>query len=791
MIDAFIWWLAVELLGFIALPFTLVLFKKLPDKGYAFGKALSILFITFFLWLAASAHILPNSRWAIILIIAVIAAGSLFLAIRRRHQIASFFRENRRMIIATELIFLFSFALLAVMRAYNPDILFGEKPMDFAFLNSTLRSDYFPPHDPWLSGHSISYYYFGYVMMATLTKFTGVAPGVAFNLSLALIFALTTIGAFSIVYNLVRMRGGGARAAMGFGLVAVALLVLLANLEAVLELFHAHGMGSSGFWEWVGIDGLSQPYHSEHWYPTDHWWWWRATRVIGTIEGGVALDYTIAEFPFFSFLFADLHPHLMALPFVLLNLALCLEIFTSSASPGLAWLKRNWPKFLVFAICLGALGFINTWDLPTYAFLFVVAALMGAYWARGKIDSRLLRDVGIFALALTALALVFYLPYYIGTEGIYSGIAAVGDADTRPFHFFIIWGLFFFIGISFILSQAWGMLKKRFFSWQKVAWAIILPLIPLVAWAIYVLVKQADFSIAGKFLQVLPFLAILALILYIILGKSRRMAKSEDNGHKASLFALLLLFVGFLFIMGCELFYIDDLFGECCERMNTVFKLYFQAWVLFAIASAFGLYCLWSRWSAATLIRKLARRSWWGICALLIACSLIYPIAATITLTDSFGGEPTLNGLAFNERDNPAESEAISWLNDNVGGAPVIVEAHGGWEAGLFTYYWRISARTGLPTILGSPHHELQWRGSADDWAEREHDINLIYESSDIGQVEALLEEYDVTYVYVGDLERQQYGDEVGEKFAHFMDVVFENEGVTIYQVRGDGEDSS
>jgi len=269
------------------------------------------------------------------------------------------------------------------------------------------------------------------------------------------------------------------------------------------------------------------------------------------------------------------------------------------------------------------------------------------------------------------------------------------------------------------------------------------------------------------------------------------MAKLGDDGEKASLFALLLLFVGFLLIMGCELFYIDDLFGECCERMNTVFKLYFQAWVLFAIASAFGLYCLWSRWSAATFLRKLARHSWWGICVLLIACSLIYPIAATITLTDSFGGEPTLNGLAFVERTNPAESEAISWLNDNVGGAPVIVEAFGGWEAGLFTYYWRVSARTGLPTILGSPHHELQWRGSADGFWEREHDINLIYESVDIGQVEALLEKYDVTYVYVGDLERQQYGAAAGEKFADFMDVVFENEGVTIYQVRGDSEDSS
>jgi uncharacterized membrane protein len=222
-----------------------------------------------------------------------------------------------------------------------------------------------------------------------------------------------------------------------------------------------------------------------------------------------------------------------------------------------------------------------------------------------------------------------------------------------------------------------------------------------------------------------------------------------------------------------------------------VFKLYFQAWVLFAIGCAFGLYYLWSRWSAATFLRELAKRSWWAICALLIGCSLIYPIAATITVNDSFGGEPTLDGLAFVERNNPAESEAISWLNDNVGDAPVIVEAFGGWEAGLFTYYWRISTRTGLPTILGSPHHELQWRGSADGFGEREGDINLIYESRDVGQVEVLLEKYDVTYVYVGDLERQRYGVDVGEKFDYFMDVVFENEGVTIYQVRGHGESSS
>jgi YYY domain-containing protein len=777
--DAFIWWLAVELLGLIALPFTVVLFKKLPDRGYAFGKALSILFVSFLLWIAAYAHILPNSRWAIILIIAVLALGSLFLAIRRRNEIASFISQNRRVIIATEAIFLLSFVLLAVMRAYNPDILFGEKPMDFAFLNGILRSDYFPPNDPWLSGYSISYYYFGYLMMATLTKLTGIAPGVAFNLSLALIFALTTIGAFSIVYNLVKMSWGGMRAAIGFGLVAAGFLVILANLEGVLELFHAHGLGSDGFWSWVGIKDLDNPYHSASWYPTDHWWWWRSTRVIDTLSNGVSLDYTITEFPLFSFLFADLHPHLMALPFVLLNLAFCLEVFSTPTALGLAWLKRNWPKLLVFALCLGSLGFINTWDLPTYTFIFVAAALIAAYWARGKIDLELLTNVGMFALALGGFALLFYLPYYIGLQTQVQGVSYVGDVDTRPFHFLIFWGLLLFATISFILAQAWRVLRRKLPSWKEGAGSVLLLLVPLAVWAIWALVKGADVSIPEKLWHLLPLLVISALALLIIIRKSQTMKKSEDEGEKAPLFVLLLLFTGFLLTVGCELFFVDDIYGAGYERMNTVFKLYYQVWVFFAIGSAFGLYYLGRRWSAATIRRKLARHSWWGVCALLIACSLIYPVAATITATNSFSREPTLDGLAFVERSNPSESEAIKWLSDNVGGAPVIVEAAGGF----FTDYFRVSARTGLPTILGCPNHELQWRGSDRDFRGREEDINLIYQSEDVSQVESLLEKYDVTYVYVGHLEREQYGMDIGEKFASFMDVVFENEGVTIYQV--------
>lgn len=780
MIDAFIWFVTVELLSLIALPATFVLFKGLPDRGYAFGKVLSILIISFLLWLAASAHILPNTRWAIILIIALLAIGSIFILIRRRHQIVSFISEHRRVIIATEAIFLLSFVLMAVVRAYDPAIDWGEKPMDFAFLNGILRSEYFPPLDPWLSGHSISYYYFGYLMMATLTKLTGISPAITFNLSVALIFALTAIGAFSIVYNLVKLRRGGNRAAIGFGLVAVGFLLILGNLEAVLELLHAHGFGGEGFWAWIGIEGLDHPYHSAHWYPTDHLWWWRATRVINTLDPEIwfGLDYTITEFPCFSFLFADLHPHLMALPVVLLNLGFCLEILNSSASFGFAWLKRNWPKFIVFAICLGALGFINTWDLPTYIFLFALVALIGAYLARGKIDLRLVRDVGIFCIALVACAILLYLPFYLGLETRVRGFGLVDNIDTRPFHFLIFWGFLLFITVSFILVQAWDVLRRRNLSRWVIVGVISIPLLPLLVWAVWELTMGAGpLFILEKFGHLLPLLLILSLILLILIKKSQRAAKLENNGDKSTLFVFVLLFTGFMLLMGLELFYVQDPHG--IRRMNTMFKVYYQVWVFMSIASAFGLYWLASRWHPATLPRKLFRAWWWVVCVLLLAGSLIYPIAATITFTSSFSAEPTLNGLAFLERGNPSEYNAIEWLNAEVKGAPVIVEAAGGV---LNAGYFRVSSRTGLPTILGCPGHERLWRGS--DFPERQEDIDLIYESEDIDLMGELLAKYNVTYVYVGHLEREQYGDGVGEKFAVFMDVIFENEGVTIYTVR-------
>ncbi len=766
MSDVFIWWVTIELLGFIALPVTLILFKRLPDRGYAFGKVLSILIVSYLIWLAASLHILPNSQWAIILVIALLALGSLFLFIRRRRQIASFISENRRVIIATEAIFLIFFVIWVVVRAYNPEIMYTEKPMDFAFLNAILRSDYFPPLDPWLSGHHLNNYYFGHMIMATLTKFTGIPSAITFNLSLALIFALASIGVFSIVYNLVRLSRGGFKTALGFGLVAAGFLVVLGNLEGVLELLYAHGLGGEGFWEWVGINGLSSPYHSAHWYPTEFWWWWHATRMIQTTVGGVCLDYTITEFPIFTFILGDLHANLMSLPFVLLCLALSLNILTTKESLGLAWLRRNILPFVIMIVCLGALGPIHTWDLPIYVFIFIGAILIQTRLSKG--EARWWKGWGVLSLLTVVGVFLFYVPFYLNFQNSVSGVLPWLGPNTRLFYYLLIWGLFLFIGVSFALVQIRSGLRSV--SWRRVCLISLAVLSPWVVWAIVVLATGGGSSVWGKLGHIAPLLIVLAIIMLIAIRKIAR----ADTDERSVLFALLLFFAALLLTVGCELFYVRDVFGD---RMNTVFRFYYQAWVLLSVASAFALYYLYRHWRVSRFATRLARFGWCGFLVILVIGSLIYPIAATWSKNDAFSRSPTLDGLGWLQSSHPEEWEAVSWLNSNVEGAPVIVEAPGS----CYTEHGRVSVYTGLPTVLGWEHHEWVWRGSDRDYKGRREDVDQIYTSGDLDQVEALLEKYDVTYVYIGRLEREMYGTEVGEKFKNLMDVAFENEGVIIY----------
>ena len=806
MHDALIWLLVIEVLGLITLPLTYSLFRRLPDRGLIFSKLLALLLSSYVLWILGLTHILPNTRYTIIAILAVLALLSYLLMRRRLPEMVAFIRRERVFLLTGELVFLGLYFLWLSVLSFSPAIHHTEQPMDFAFLNSILQSTYFPPEDPWLAGHSISYYYFGHFMMAGLTKLTAIPSSISYNLSIALIPALVGAAAFSLVYNLIRLSGAPTqRVAILFALTAPLFLVLVGNLEGVLEFVYARGWGAEGFWQWVSIKGLEGSQGGDtSFFPREGWWWWRATRVIDTVVDGRSLDYTITEFPFFSYIVANLHGHVSSLPFLIFNLALGLNLFVSRERLGLAWLRRNLWEVIVIALALGSLAFINIVDFPIFAAVFVALVLVKGYgdWG-GQVQRALLPSLTLVVPVLVG-AVLLYIPFYLTFNGQASAILTVRDVSTRPFFFFLIWGLFLVISGSFLLRQAWSVPGLKGRNPGALSAVLVITLLPFLVWSGIELfvsfldggVMEGIRTVAARFGKLLPGLVIVGVALYAMLLRTRH------GGERATAFSLLPLALAFYLLVGVELFYLVDIFGN---RMNTVFKVYYQAWLLLAIASAYGLYYLYSHpmpslaglvsgkpSSMMTPVRALlglsersVRYGLVGLVVVLLLASIYYPVGAALDRTRDTGSDNTLDGLAFLQRSNPGEYEAIKWLRDE---APRgrIAEATGG----SFTEYGRISSSTGFPTLLGWKGHEHQWRGgrSVKLLDDREELVAQIYRSEDPEQVLHLLDDNDVRYVYVGVRERDKYGKGQFDRFSSFLKPVFRSQDVVIYERLPDGE---
>ncbi|NIO68561.1 MAG: hypothetical protein GTN71_05810, partial [Anaerolineae bacterium] len=373
-----VWWVAIELLGLIAWPLAFAVFPNLRDRGYVLAKSLGLLFVAYLTWLAASLRLLTNSLLTILLALFLLLILSLYLFFRNRTQVVAFCRGQFRLIVINELLFAFAFLVFVGIRLLNPDLwqpwTGGEKMMEFAFLNAILKSPYFPPYDPYFAGGYINYYYYGQFIVSIMVKLTGIQPSVAFNLAVPMLFALTVGGAFCVVYNLVKgdeirdSRSADSRPVY-WGLLGALFVAVLGNLDGMAQMVKKIGdLGGSNFHSTIpGLEGLVRLVPGLvkvlSGQPLPAFNYWDPTRVI---------PFTINEFPYFSFLFADLHPHMIGIPFTILFLALAFNVVGGGRRPGAAG-RGQWvvtfEEFLGWAViplCLGALAVINTWDFPTY-----------------------------------------------------------------------------------------------------------------------------------------------------------------------------------------------------------------------------------------------------------------------------------------------------------------------------------------------------------------------------------------------------------------------------------------
>ena len=801
MLDALSWYIAIQVLGVLAFPAAFVLFRRLPDRGFTLAKPAALVFFSYVLWVLGLSHIAPNTQLTIALVLLVAAAPSVFLYRRNLAEIKDFARQHWPMLLAAEVLFVGFFLMWLGIVSEVPAINHTEKPMDFGFMNAALQSRFFPPEDPWLSSNSISYYYFGHFMMAFLAQLTGVASSVGYNLGVSLVPALVAIGAFGLVYNLVRLSGGSLRAGMVFGGAGPVLILLAGNLEGAMEFVNLQGWAGSGFWEWLGIKGLTGAETGSGAFPDTQWWWFRASRVIDTLSSGQSLDYTITEFPFFSFILGDLHPHVTALPFVILGLGLTLNIFLASGRFGLGWLRSHAVESAAIALFIGSLAFINIWDMPVIAALFGAAVLVKAYEDHeGNLPEAAL-NAAVVVVPVLVLAVVMFIPFYNGFDAATSGILPLRGVNTRPILLFLVMGPLILLAVSFLIRQTTGLKRPSDSDSPAAVLVMVVAASPFLVWAglaFFITLFDENMSaafgeIGGRMILVVPGLALVGLAGFSAMQRSR--VKLEP----AVVFPLLLAGMSFYLLAGAEMFHVVDQFGGGFRRMNTVFKTYYQAWLLLGIVGAYGMYYIWSvrssaQWSLSMgRLLRAGRFAWIGATAVLLLATFYFPVGAVLDRTGVLQDthtidDNTLDGLSFLKQSAPGEYAAIEWLRDD---APWgrIVEAVGPLDndgrplGNDYSEFSRVSSSTGLPTVLGWKGHEQQWRSSTATFAGREDDVIAIYSNGDPEVVRLLLEAYDVRYVYLGSRERRVYGGENLANFGAFLRTAFEQDGVIIYEM--------
>ncbi len=758
------WWLVLQAVGLTGAPWAFRLLQALPDRGLLFAKTMGLMFVAYAFWLIGMTGLVPPDRtlaWVLLCVALVVSFVELW---RLRAPLGGHLRRTWPLLLAGELLFAAALLFWAWVRSLWPDINHTEQPMDFALLNATLRAVAFPPSDPWLSGHSLPYYYFGYLMAGLLTHLSGLAPSVTYNLALAGLAALAALGAYALAANVVRLARG-TRQAVFAGLLAALLLLGIGNLLGAIELAYAHGGGSATFWSWLGVKDLSQPYTSAAWYPTQNWWWWRSTRVVDTLVAGQSTDYTIQEFPFFSFYLGDLHPHVMGLPLVLLAAVMALQLWLrpQTVLQG-AWRSRL-GRMVAFGLLLGAVGFVNPWDLPAAWLLAIAALVLGA--ARDGLLRPWWRLAGT-AAGLMGLTLLPYVPYYMGFQSQVSGILPVVAVNTWPVHAMLVWGGLAFGVVSLV---GWALLRQAPGRVTSLAWA---PLALVASWALvagWSQVVPAGFE--RRLLNQIAWAAGIATVLVALLA-----AWSASRGEpywQGYTFALLLAATGTLLVWGPEMFVVVDFFHN---RMNTIFKLYYQAWALLAVVAAVGLQ------TVASLRPRLPwQRALYGLwslyAAVLLAASLVYPLAVLAGQHAAVGPAGSLDGLAWLKRQDPDEAAIVRWLEANARPKSVIVEAVGG----DYSDAARVSARTGIPAVLGWVGHEQQWRGSDESFRGRAEDVAALYQSGDPSVIRRVLQRYNVAYVVVGRLERAQYGEAGLTALRSLFVPVVETGGAILYAV--------
>jgi len=482
------WYIVIQLASAAVLPLAVRFFAQLPDRGYAFAKILGPFLAGVTLWLGTSYGLLRNEAGGAWLALAIVAGlsygfGGWGIASRWAKEMSL---ARRRAAIGVEALFLAAFVVWTWVRIHDPAANHTEQPMDLMFMNSIWASPVFPPRDAWLSGYPISYYYLGYWLLTTIGRLANVPPATAFTIGQASWYGLLLTGSFGVAYNLTALacEDQAGRAAdeadesaragwmSGFaGLSAAVFVAVIGNLQGVLEWLYAQGARIDSLAAWLDVNGFPEnAQRSGLWYIGYDWWWWRSSRVIADRDLTGGHVEVIDEFPAFSYILGDNHPHVLAMPvaLVVIGMALSVYLFARRSGEGeppdwrAGWRRlpgvvpMGWAGIALITVVSGGLIFLNTWDYPPYWLLLAGALMAGLVTSqRQTLDRTYLIQSAVttaaFGILLAVGAVVIYLPYFVTAQSQARGFMPNLFNPTRLQQALLMFGVFLPVLIGWLV----------------------------------------------------------------------------------------------------------------------------------------------------------------------------------------------------------------------------------------------------------------------------------------------------------------------------------------------------
>ena len=713
------WYLLALVLGAAAMPLTGRLFRRFQDRGWVFSKVTAIAVSGFLTWFLVAVKIIKFTTMTCIVVTLVCAAASLILYCREQKagfECIPF--AHLDLVYAEELLFFAAFLFWTYFAGFHPAAYGTEKFMDYGFMEAMMRSKTLPATDLWYSQGKINYYYGGQYFAVFLTKLSGAKVELTYNLMRTFVAGLAFAMPFSLVHQMVTDRLGKTGSRWKKALPSVT------GILAGISVSIAGNMHYVVYGQIIPfIQKLKGEEVSSYWFPD-------ATRYIGfnpDVE-----DKTIHEFPCYSFVLGDLHAHVVDIMFVLLLLGLLYawmkkvrttELSGESMSRREFWKKQLlMPQLLATGALLGMFHWTNYWDFVIYFVVTCGAALfMNIIGQKGKIRWAL-GVTAAQAAEILILATVIILPFTLqfDTSNMVQGIA-LAQHHSLPHQLLVLWGLPGILTILFVVSL---LIEKLRGAEQK--------------------------------------------SLYHLLTSIRL----------PDLFAVLMGLCAIGLVLIPELVYVRDIYENGNARANTMFKLTYQAYIMFGMTMIYAIFRL-------LIIGKnkiLKVLAFIGLFFFVWTCGYfgnsVHSWFGEVWKPSQYKG---LNATAFLETDFPEDVNGIRWLKENISDAPVVLEANGD----SYSEYERVSAMTGLPTIMGWYVHEWLWRGNLSDLNAKIEEIQEIYTSTDETRVKELLEEYNVSYIFVGSCERNKYGADMNNDLLKSLgEVVFQDSEYPTYIVK-------